>query len=51
MSKSEAMVDNTVVLAGALPAAVIALTADVLIGTLERRFAPGQRGLAEGRAV
>ncbi len=46
-----AMVDNTLILAGALPAAVIALTADVLLGTLERRFAPGQRGLAEARAV
>jgi len=38
-----AMVNNSVILAGAIPAAVMALGADVLLGWLERRFAP-QRG-------
>jgi len=33
-----AMVDNRVILAGAIPAAVMALLADVLLGRLERRF-------------
>jgi osmoprotectant transport system permease protein len=35
-----AMVNNGVILAGAVPAALIALTADVLLGWLEKRFAP-----------
>jgi osmoprotectant transport system permease protein len=35
-----AMVNNTVILAGAIPAAVMALTADVLLGWLEKRLAP-----------
>ena len=38
-----AMVNNSVILAGAIPAALMALAADVLLGWLERRFAP-QRG-------
>ena len=38
-----AMVNNSVILAGAIPAALMALVADVLLGWLERRFAP-QRG-------
>jgi osmoprotectant transport system permease protein len=38
-----AMVNNSVILAGAIPAALMALAADVLLGCLERRFAP-QRG-------
>ena len=38
-----AMVNNSVILAGAIPAAVMALAADVLLGWFERRFAP-QRG-------
>lgn len=35
-----AMVDNTVILAGALPAALLALAADGLVGLLERRLTP-----------
>jgi osmoprotectant transport system permease protein len=38
-----AMVNNSVILAGAIPAALMALVADVLLGWLERRLAP-QRG-------
>jgi len=33
-----AMVDNRVILAGAIPAALMALLADLLLGRLERRF-------------
>jgi osmoprotectant transport system permease protein len=33
-----AMVDNNLILAGAIPAAVLALAADLLLGTLERRL-------------
>lgn len=36
-----AMVNNTVILAGAIPAAVIALIADGLLGWMEKRLAPG----------
>jgi osmoprotectant transport system permease protein len=35
-----AMVNNSVILAGAVPAALMALMADVLLGWIERRFAP-----------
>ena len=35
-----AMVNNAVILAGAIPAAIMALLADFLIGSLEKRFAP-----------
>jgi len=35
-----AMVNNSVILAGAVPAAIMALLADVLLGWLERRLAP-----------
>jgi osmoprotectant transport system permease protein len=35
-----AMVDNRTILAGALPAAVLALGADALLGALERRLQP-----------
>ena len=35
-----AMVNNAVILAGAIPAALMALGADVLLGWLERRLAP-----------
>jgi osmoprotectant transport system permease protein len=35
-----AMVNNSVILAGAIPAALMALTADVLLGWLEKRLAP-----------
>src|SRR5205809_1016041 len=34
-----AVVDNTLILAGALPAALMALAADGLLGVAERRFA------------
>jgi osmoprotectant transport system permease protein len=46
-----AMVNNTLILAGAVPAAIMALAADFLIGRFERRFAPGRGQLAELRAV
>ena len=46
-----AMVNNTLILAGAIPAALIALGADFLLGLLERRFAPSHIGLADMRAV
>jgi osmoprotectant transport system permease protein len=46
-----AMVNNTLILAGAVPAALIALAADFLLGRLERRFAPARGGLAELRTV
>lgn len=46
-----AMVNNTLILAGAIPAALIALGADFLLGLLERRFAPSHVELAEMRAV
>lgn len=35
-----AMVNNAVILAGAIPAAIIALLADVLIGWMEKQFSP-----------
>jgi len=35
-----AMVNNSVILAGAIPAALLALGADVLVGWLEKRLAP-----------
>jgi osmoprotectant transport system permease protein len=35
-----AMVNNSVILAGAVPAALMALTADFALGWLEKRFAP-----------
>jgi osmoprotectant transport system permease protein len=35
-----AMVDDRVILAGAIPAAILALTADVAVGMLERRLRP-----------
>jgi osmoprotectant transport system permease protein len=39
-----AMVNNGVILAGAIPAAIMALLADVLIGWLERRVSPVREG-------
>ncbi len=36
-----AMVDNQLILAGAIPAALLALLADFLLGVLERRLRPG----------
>jgi osmoprotectant transport system permease protein len=38
-----AMVDNQLILAGALPAALLALLADWLLGLLERALTPGAR--------
>jgi osmoprotectant transport system permease protein len=35
-----AMVNNSVILAGAIPAAIMALLADVLLGWIEKRFVP-----------
>jgi osmoprotectant transport system permease protein len=35
-----AMVNDTVILAGAVPAALLALSADALLGLLERRVTP-----------
>lgn len=46
-----AMVNNTLILAGAIPAALMALAADFLIGRLERRFAQPAMWTAELRAV
>ena len=37
-----AMVNNAVILAGAIPAALMALLADVLLGWLEKRLAPAR---------
>ena len=36
-----AMVNNAVILAGAIPAACMALAADILLGWLEKRLSPG----------
>jgi osmoprotectant transport system permease protein len=46
-----AMVDDTLILAGAVPAALMALLADFLLGRLERRFGPDVARAAEVRAV
>ena len=46
-----ATVNNTLILAGAVPAALMALAADFLLGRLERRFGAAAAGLAEARAV
>jgi osmoprotectant transport system permease protein len=35
-----AMVNNSVILAGAIPAALLALLADTILGRIEKRFAP-----------
>lgn len=51
------MNDNALILAGAIPAAAIAMAADALLGWVERRFAPGRlrkvgwRGPAAGAAL
>ena len=39
-----AMVNNAVILAGAIPAALMALAADTLLGWLENRLAPQRAG-------
>jgi osmoprotectant transport system permease protein len=46
-----AMVDTTVILAGAVPAAALALTADFALGWLERRLAPGRRAMKRGSRI
>lgn len=38
------MVDNAVILAGAVPAALLALVADLVLGALERRFSSWREG-------
>jgi len=45
-----AMVDNRLILAGAIPAAVLALSADFLLGLLERRLRPASSS-AQSRAA
>lgn len=42
------MIDNTLILAGAVPAAVLAILADAVLSMVEKRFAVGARG-ARGR--
>lgn len=46
-----AMVDNRLVLAGALPAALMAVAADLLLTWVERRMEPGRRRGRAGRAA
>lgn len=46
-----AMVNNTLILAGAVPAAVMALVADFLLGRLERKYVPRHAEVAEMKAV
>ena len=45
------MVDSTVILAGAIPAAVLALAADGGLTWLERRLSPGRRRLSRAAAI
>lgn len=44
-----AMVDNRLILAGAIPAALLALAADFLLGLLESRLRPGSSHAHSGR--
>jgi osmoprotectant transport system permease protein len=46
-----AMVDSKVILAGAAPAALLALLADFALGWLEKRLAPGRRAPRFGRTA
>src|SRR5207253_10913687 len=46
-----AVVDDTLILAGALPAALMALAADGLLGVAERRFAWRGKWEADGRTA
>jgi osmoprotectant transport system permease protein len=46
-----AMVNNNVILAGAIPAAVLAILADILLGLLERRMRPEARKARPPRAA
>ena len=43
--------DNRLILAGALPAALLALAADYLVGLVERRYGAGRRRGAGGRRL
>jgi len=45
------MVDSTVILAGAIPAAVLALVADGLLTWLERRLSPGRHPAARATTI
>jgi len=45
------MVDSTVILAGAIPAAVLALVADGVLTWVERRLAPGRQRLSRAAPV
>ena len=45
------MVDSTVILAGAIPAALLALVADGLLTWVERRLMPGRRRLSRAAPV
>jgi glycine betaine/choline ABC-type transport system substrate-binding protein len=45
------MVDSTVILAGAIPAALLALAADGALTWLERRLSPGRRTAPRARAL
>jgi osmoprotectant transport system substrate-binding protein/osmoprotectant transport system permease protein len=45
------MVDSTVILAGAIPAAVLALLADGVLTWVERRLSPGQRRMPRAAPV
>jgi osmoprotectant transport system permease protein len=43
-----AMASNAVILAGAIPAALLAIAADLLLGLLERRLAPPRASSVAG---
>jgi len=45
------MNDNTLILAGAVPAALMALAADFFLGWMERLMTPGAQGWLRGRRV
>ena len=45
------MVDSTVILAGAIPAAVLALAADASLTWLERRLSPGRQPISPAAAI
>jgi osmoprotectant transport system permease protein len=46
-----AMASNAVILAGAIPAALLAIAADLLLGLLERRLTPGTSSAASPASV
>src|SRR5258707_15224743 len=45
------MVDSSVILAGGIPAAVLARIADASLTWLEKRLSPGRRGLSRTTAI